>query len=81
MKELDASIENAGDPTQQAEHNTPLVQPDEKLEYVLRPDSKIYANMLNSTRANNFDPPILYIDQPFSKLPDKLQLYISTLLD
>jgi len=64
LKELikvNAVIENAGNPTQQAEHDTLAVIPDDELQYVLRPDTKMLVNMLKSTRAYNFDPPILVL--------------------
>jgi lysophospholipase L1-like esterase len=61
LTELNAVIENAGNPTNQPEHNTLAVIPDDELTYVLRPDTKIFVNVLESTKAFNFDPPVLYL--------------------
>jgi lysophospholipase L1-like esterase len=81
LKELikvNAVIENAGNPTKQAEHNTLAVVPDDELKYVLRPDTKMVAAMLRSTKAYNFDPPILimkYDDQHL--ISEQLRSYLT----
>jgi len=64
LKELikvDAVIEKAGNPTEQAEHDTLAVIPHDELKYVLRPDTKMLVSMLKSTQAYNFDPPIVIL--------------------
>ena len=53
LTELNAVIENAGNPTNQAEHNTLAVIPDDELTYVLRPNTKMFVNVLKSTKAFN----------------------------
>jgi len=74
---VNAVIENAGNPTEQAEHDTLAVIPDDELKYVLRPDTKMLVSMLRSTKAYNFDPPILvmkYDDQHL--ISERLRSYI-----
>jgi lysophospholipase L1-like esterase len=74
---FNAVIENAGNPTKQAEHDTLAVIPDDELKYVLRPSTKMFANMLKSTKAYNFDPPILvmrYDDQHL--ISERLKSYL-----
>ena len=80
LKELikvNAVIENAGNPTEQAEHDTLAVIPDDELKYVLRPDTKMLVNMLKSTKAYNFDPPILVLkDDDQHLISDRLRSYL-----
>ena len=80
LKELtrvNAVIENAGNPTKQAEHDTLAVIPDNELKYVLRPDTKMSVSMLRSTKAYNFDPPILIIsDDDQHLISERLRSYL-----
>jgi len=80
LKELikvNAVIENAGNPTNQAEHDTLAVIPDDDLKYVLRPDTKMLVNMLKSTKAYNFDPPILVLkDDDQNLISERLRSYL-----
>ena len=80
LKELikiNAVIENAGNPTKQAEHDTLAVVPDNELKYVLRPDTKMFASMLRSTKAYNFDPPTLIInDDDQHLISERLKSYL-----
>jgi lysophospholipase L1-like esterase len=77
LTQLNAVIENAGNPTNQPEHNTLAVIPDDELTYVLRPNTKMFVNVLKSTKAFNFDPPVLYLnyDDRF-RMSDRLRAYI-----
>jgi hypothetical protein len=77
LTQLNAVIENAGNPTNQPEHNTLAVIPDDKLTYVLRPDTKMFVSVLKSTKAFNFDPPVLYLkhDDQF-RMSERLQAYL-----
>jgi hypothetical protein len=77
LTELNAVIENAGNPTNQPEHNTLAVIPDEELTYVLRPNTKMFVNVLKSTKAFNFDPPVLYLnyDDRF-RMSERLRAYL-----
>jgi lysophospholipase L1-like esterase len=61
MIKVNAVIENAGNPTKQTEHDTLAVIPDDELKYVLRPDNEMLVSMLRSTKAYNFDPPVLVL--------------------
>ena len=80
LKELikiNAVIENAGNPTKQAEHDTLAVVPDNELKYVLRPDTKMFVSMLRSTKAYNFDPPTLIINHDDQHLiSERLKSYL-----
>lgn len=80
LKELikvNAVIENAGNPTKQAEHDTLVVIPDDALKYVLRSDIKMFVSMLRSTKAYNFDPPILILKGDDEYLiPERLKSYL-----
>jgi lysophospholipase L1-like esterase len=77
LTQLNAVIENAGNPTNQPEHNTLAVIPDDELTYVLRPDTKMFVNILRSTKAFNFDPPVLYLkhDDQF-RISERLRAYL-----
>ncbi|MGB6279028.1 MAG: hypothetical protein WBG91_02305, partial [Syntrophobacteria bacterium] len=77
LTELNAVIENAGNPTNQPEHNTLAVIPDDELAYVLRPDTKMFVSILRSTKAYNFDPPVLYLkhDDQF-RMSERLRAYL-----
>jgi hypothetical protein len=54
--ELDAVVDNAGNPTQRGEHDTILVQPNEKLGYVLRSGANISGFVLKAQNPLNLDP-------------------------
>jgi hypothetical protein len=72
-----AVIENAGNPTQQAKHNTVLTQPDVDLEYVLKPKTKITAYTMRSTLPYNWEPPLLVIDnKELPRLSPELREYL-----
>ena len=77
LTQLNAVIENAGNPTNQPEHNTLAVIPDNELTYVLRPDTKMFVNILRSTKGFNFDPPVLYLrhDDQF-RMSERLRAYL-----
>jgi hypothetical protein len=77
LTELNAVIENAGNPTNQPEHNTLAVIPDDELTYVLRPGTKMFVSVLESTKAFNFDPPVLYLrhDDQF-RMSKRLRTYL-----
>jgi lysophospholipase L1-like esterase len=77
LTQLNAAIENAGNPTNQPEHNTLAVIPDDELTYVLRPNTKMFVTILRSTKALNFDPPVLYLkhDDQF-RMSERLRAYI-----
>ena len=77
LTQLNAVIENAGNPTNQPEHNTLAVIPDDELTYVLRPDTKMFVSILRSTKAFNFDPPVLYLkhDDKF-RMSERLRAYL-----
>jgi lysophospholipase L1-like esterase len=75
--ELNAVIGNAGNPTNQPEHNTIAVIPDDELTYVLRRDIKLFVSVLRTTRAYNFDPPTLvlkYADRDL--ISERLRSYL-----
>jgi lysophospholipase L1-like esterase len=72
-----AVVENADNPTGQPEHDTILVRPDEEIGYALMPNAEIFAYMLKSTKPFNIDPPVLYLDRPYSELSDSLKAYIA----
>jgi len=77
LTQLNAVIENAGNPTNQPEHNTLAVIPDDELTYVLRPDTKMFVSVLRTTRAYNFDPPVLvlkYADRDL--ISERLRSYL-----
>jgi lysophospholipase L1-like esterase len=77
LTKINAVIENAGNPTKQAEHDTLAVMPDDELKYVLRPSTKMFVNMLKSTKAYNFDPPILVIKYDDQNLiSERLRSYL-----
>ena len=77
LTELNAVIENAGNPTNQPKHNTLAVIPDDELTYVLRPDTKMFVSMLKSTKAFNFDPPVLYLNYADQfRMSERLRAYI-----
>jgi lysophospholipase L1-like esterase len=77
LTELNAVIENAGNPTNQPEHNTLAVIPDDELTYVLRPNTKMFVSMLKSTKAFNFDPPVLYLNYVDQfRMSERLRTYI-----
>ena len=59
--QLRAPIDNAKNPTEVSIHDTFIARPDKELGHVLRPDVKISASMLKSTKAINVDPPVLYL--------------------
>ncbi|MGD9338751.1 MAG: SGNH/GDSL hydrolase family protein [Syntrophobacterales bacterium] len=61
LTELNAVIGNAGNPTNQPEHNTLAAIPDDELTYVLRKDTKMFVSVLRTTKAYNFDPPVLVL--------------------
>jgi hypothetical protein len=74
---LNAVIGNAGNPTNQPEHDTIAVIPDDELTYVLRPDTKMFNSVLRTTRAYNFDPPVLvlkYADRDL--ISERLRSYL-----
>jgi hypothetical protein len=77
LTELNAVIENAGNPTNQPEHNTLAVIPDDELTYVLRPDTKMFVSVLESTKAFNFDPPVLYLrHEDQFRMSERLHAYL-----
>jgi hypothetical protein len=77
LTELKAVIENAGNPTNQPEHNTLAVIPDDELTYVLRPNTKMSVNVLKSTKAFNFDPPVLYLNyEDQFRMSERLRAYV-----
>ena len=59
--QLQAPIDNAKNPTKVSFHDTYVARPDKELGYVLRPDVRISASMLKSTKAINVDPPVLHL--------------------
>lgn len=72
-----AVFSNAGNPTKQPRHNTILVHPDQELEYVVRPNVRIFANMLNSAKPLNLDPPVLYLKEEEVEYSEQLKRYLS----
>ena len=60
LTKLKVPIDNAHNPTNVPKHDTYLVRPDKDLGFVLRPDVRVYANILKSTMAINVDPPVIY---------------------
>ena len=78
LKELtaiSAAIENAGNPTNLPPHNTILVVPDKELTYRIRPNVKLAGHILETTKAFNFDPPVLFYRYD-DHLSDNLKAYI-----
>lgn len=75
LTQLKAPIGNADNPTKVPSHDTFLVRPDQKLGYVLRPNTRISVNMLTSARAINIDPPVLHLKYDL-QYSDRLKAYI-----
>ena len=75
LTQLQAPIDNANNPTKVPKHDTFLVRPDKKLEYVLRPDIRISVSMLKSARAINVDPPVLHLKYD-GQYSDQLKTYL-----
>ena len=73
--QMGAVIENADNPTRRPRHDTVMVQPDEDLGFALKPNVSLRVDVLSSTRALNFDPPVLHLAKD-SKLPDRLADYL-----
>ena len=77
LTEHNAVIDNAGNPTKRPEHNTIAVIPHKDLSYVLKPNVRLSVSTLKSTKAYNFDPPLLYLQQNQQfQMSDKLINYI-----
>lgn len=76
LTESRAVFSNAGNPTQQAGHDTILVHPDAELGYALNPNTHIYADVLNSAEPFNVDPPVLYRLQTLEQLSPAVRDYI-----
>jgi hypothetical protein len=77
LTKIGAVIENAGNPTKRPQHDTMLVQPDEEVGHVLKPNAQVFAYMLTSNKAFNVDPPVLYLDRPSHELSDRLKAYVA----
>lgn len=75
LTRMGAVIENADDPTKQPRHETLMVQPDKELGFVLKPNVSLRVDVLSSTKALNFDPPVLHVAKD-SKLPARLADYL-----
>ena len=72
-----AVFSNAGNPTQQPEHDTILVHPDPVLGYALNPGSRIYADILKTEQPYNIDPPVLYRTQKLDELTTQVQEWLA----
>jgi len=78
LKKVEAPIDNAHNPTQIPEHDSFFIRHDEELEYVLKPDVKIGAYMMKSTKAFNMDPPVIHFQHgDIHKLSSQLKAYIN----
>ena len=78
LKKVEAPIDNAHNPTQIPEHDSFFIRHDEELEYVLKPDVKIGAYMMKSTKALNIDPPVIYFQHgDIHKLSSQSKAYIT----
>ena len=74
---LSAGIENAGNPTNITPHNTIFVSPDKELGYKIIPNVRISACILKTTKAFNFDPPVLFYKFD-ADLSDNLKAFINS---
>jgi len=75
--QLKAVISDAGNPTNATKHDTFLVRPDEKLQYVVRPNIKVSVHLLKTTQAINIDPPVLHFNYDENlKYSDQLKKYL-----
>ena len=72
---LSAGIENASNPTNLAPHDTIFVSPDKKLGHKIKPNVTVSANILETTKAFNFDPPVLFYRHG-ADLSDDLKTFI-----
>lgn len=77
LKKHKAVLDNCDNPTEQPAHDNFFVSPDKDLQYILRPGVKAYAHILKTGISLNFDPPVLYISKPASKLSPILQKFIN----
>jgi len=57
---LSAGIENANNPTNLTPHDTIFVSPDPELGHRIKPNVTVSASILETTKAFNFDPPVLF---------------------
>jgi lysophospholipase L1-like esterase len=74
---ISAGIENAGNPTNLAPHNTIFVSADKELGHKIKPNVRISASILKTTKAFNFDPPILFYRYD-ADLSDDLKAFINS---
>jgi lysophospholipase L1-like esterase len=72
---LSAGIENADNPTNLTPHDTIFVSPDKELGHKIKPNVKVSANILKTTKAFNFDPPVLF-HRNDADLSDDLKAFI-----
>lgn len=72
---LSAGIENAGNPTNLTPHDTFFVSPDTAIGHKIKPNVKVAAHILETTKAYNFDPPVLFYKQD-AALSDDLKAFI-----
>lgn len=78
LKTVKAPIDNAHNPTQIPKHDSFLVRQDEELGYVLKPDVKMVAYMLKSTKTLNLDPPVINLQYGDNhQLSSQLKAYIN----
>lgn len=75
LDSLGAVIGNVPGRPSHPPHDTILAEPDERLEFKLKPNADISAFVLKSTAAFNFDPPVFYIKRG-AKLSGGLADYI-----
>lgn len=75
LNKLGAVIDNVKRLSSYPPHDTILVEPDERVEFKLRPNRDISAYMLKTIAPLNFDPPVVHIKKD-SKLSPDLANYI-----
>jgi len=72
---MDAAIDNAGNPTNAAEHDTIIVRPDDELGWVLRPGVSVDAYQIGAGDPVNLDPPVVYAEAG-SQMSDALRTFL-----
>lgn len=78
LTKIEAPIDNAHNPTQIPEHDSFFIRHDEELEYALKSDVKMGGYMMKSTKALNFDPPVIHFQHgDIHKLSSQLKDYIN----
>jgi len=75
LDDLNAVVDNAGNPTKQRPHYTILVEEDQRVGWKLRPNVSVSAFQLRALNPVNLDPPVIVIPSD-AKISERLHAYL-----